>query len=823
MSNNTTSLEAALNITWVCQTMHQVRSRGLFFGDNPFHFPAPVLMAQLIVSASLSLLIHAILTPLGESAFISMMLTGFFLGPSVWGHNNEILKALYPLKSFYINETFAFLGCLLFMFVVGAKMDMSMLIRAGKKAEVIGFLSFLVPLTFNLTTASFLAKRNPNSGPVPPNLLYHMAAFQSVSSFHVITCLLADLNLLNSELGQLAVSSSMVSGTCSWVMVIFIFIARQDNFVSTTAMMWTYLSSLFLLLLVILVLRPIMYVMIRNTPEGKPIREGYILIIFIMVLVMALSGEVCGQHFLLGPVVLGLAVPDGPPLGTAIVQRLESFVTWILLPSYFVYSVAGVNVFSVDCSIVTSVATLGLTSFMGKVVAVIVPSMYFKIPLMDALSLGLVMSSQGITDVMMLQQARLLFILDDQTYSFMVAAIVVVTGVLTPLIKLLYQPSKRLKSSWKRGIQHTTQNMELRMLVCIYHPECTPSLISILEMSNPATKSPICCYVIHLMELAGRLSPILVHHRRGTISSQAQSSSHIVNAFRFYEEQNPGGNLSVNLFTAISPFNTVHEEVHRISLEKRASMLVLPFHRQWKIHGFEDDPKVRSVNRHILHKSPCSVGVYVDRGTLQRCLIQTATALLCSIGVIFIQGRDDREALAYAMRMGEKPSVGVTLVHVVETDYQPTTVNSCVDFELDYQLVCDFKIATVARRHHVYMEENVSDSVEMVNVIRRCENWFDLILVGRHHDRESVIYKGLAEWNSEFPELGFVGDILVASDSQCQASVLVVQQQRLDMSADYGGSYDRGSVTDDAMSTVTGASSTIANPWRPNKVRSGKL
>ncbi|CAN0903869.1 Cation/H(+) antiporter 15 [Linum grandiflorum] len=828
-ADNKATLEQALNITWVCQSMIHSRSRGLFFGDNPFHFPAPVLMAQLIVSASLSLIIQAILTPLGESAFISMMLAGFTLGPSVWGHNSKFITTLYPLKSFYINETFAFLGCLLFMFVVGAKMDMSMVRRAGKKAEVIGFLTFLVPLSLNLVVANFLANPTADIDPVNPNLIYYMAVLQSVSSFHVITCLLADLKLLNSELGQLAVSSSMISGTCSWVVVIVIFTARQAGFVSKSAMLWTYFSTLFLFLMVIFVMKPIMYLMVRNTPEGKPMKESYILIIFIMLLVMALAGEVCGQHFLIGPVVLGLAVPDGPPLGTAVVNRLESFVSWILLPSYFVYSVAGVNVFTVHSKIVSVVIALGITSFVGKLLAVVLPSLFFKIPPLDALSLGLIMSSQGITDVMLLQQARLLFLLDDQTYSFMVAAIVLVTGILTPVIKLLYQPSKRQTSSWRRSIQNTTLNMELRLLVCIYDPDSTPSLISILEISKPSTKCPVCCYVIHLMEMEGRLSPLLVHHRHGRISSQARSSSHIINAFRSYEDIT--SSVSFTFYTAVSPFNTIHEEVHRLAMAKRTSMLILPFHRQWKVHGFEDDPKARSVNRHILHKSPCSVGVFVDRGTLEKCLIEmaatdsstsskTKTEVMCSIGMIFIQGRDDREALAYAMRMGEKANVGVTLVHIIETDYQPSTVNSVVDLQLDCQIISDFKIATVSKKHHVYKEENVKDSVEMVSVVRRFENVFHIIIVGRHHDRESIIYRGLMDWNYEFPELGFLGDMLVASDCQCRVSVLVVQQQRLEW---VGGEVaEMGSVSDDAMSTITG-SNNVSKPWKHGQVWPAKM
>ncbi|CAN1754090.1 Cation/H(+) antiporter 15 [Linum perenne] len=730
MEDNKASLEQSLNITWVCQSMTNTRSRGLFFGDNPFHFPAPVLMAQLIVSASLSLIIQAILTPLGESAFISMMLAGFALGPSLWGYNSKFITTLYPLKRVK---------------------------RAGKKAEVIGFLTFIVPLTLTLIAANFLASRTSNVDPVNPYLVYYMAVLQSASSFHVITCLLADLKLLNSELGQLAVSSSMISGTCSWVLVVVIFTARQAGFVSNSAMAWTYFSTLFLFLFVFFVMKPVMYLMVKNTPEGKPVKEGYILIVFVMVLGVALCGEVCGQHFLIGPMILGLAVPDGPPLGTAVVNRLESFVSWILLPSYFVYSVA-----------VCPVVTLGLTSFVGKLMAVVLPSLYFKIPPVDALSLGLIMSSQGITDVMLLQQARLVFLLDDQTYSFMVAAIVIITGTLTPVIKLLYQPSKR----------------------------------------HPQTKSPICCYVIHLMEMAGRLSPLLVHHKHGNISSQARNSSHMINAFRSYEDIRNG--VSFTFYTAISPFNTIHEEVHRIAMEKRTSMLILPFHRQWKVHGFEDDPKARLVNRHILHKSPCSVGVLIDRGTVEA----NTDTLMCSIGVIFIQGRDDREALAYAMRMGEKPNVGVTLVHIIETGYQPSTVNSVVDLQLDYQMISDFKIATVARKHHTYMEENVKDSVGMVGVIRRFENWFDMVVVGRHHDRESIIYRGLIDWNSEFPELGFMGDMLVASDCKCRVTVLVVQQQRLGW---VGGEVaEMGSSSDDAMSTVT--SSNVGKPWKPSQV-----
>ena len=52
----------------------------------------------------------------------------------------------------------------------------------------------------------------------------------------------------------------------------------------------------------------------------------------------SLLGEITGLHYMLGPMILGLAVPDGWPLGSAIIDKLESFVSLILLPTCYVLS-----------------------------------------------------------------------------------------------------------------------------------------------------------------------------------------------------------------------------------------------------------------------------------------------------------------------------------------------------------------------------------------------------------------------------------------------------------------------------------------------------
>ncbi|XVF68436.1 hypothetical protein PTKIN_Ptkin11bG0002600 [Pterospermum kingtungense] len=650
-----------------------------------------------------------------------------------------------------------------------------MIKRTGKKSVIIGLLSFLVPITLNTIVATIL-KHYLKLEPDLHKSLFYIAAFLSLNSFHVVVCLLADMNLLNSELGRLATSSSLVSGTLSWCWVIITFTIVQGKVEGkSNTVIWKFLSVCCLVMVIVYILRPVMLTIVRHTTEGKSVKEGHIMVIFIMILGCLFVSEAIGNHMILGPVLLGMATPEGPPLGSALVTKLDSYVSNILLPSYFVLTGNTINILRVHWQSVVIIEFLAFCNFVGKLSATILPSLYCKMPPLDALSLGLIMSAQGITDVMIIQHAMGLTLLDQESFTIMSISLVLMTGIIAPLVKFLYKPCKRYISHRRRTIQHAHPDTELRMLAGIYCQYHTPSIINLLELSNPTAKRPICFYVVHLLELIGRSTPLLItHHRDRKSSVQMQSSERLINAFRLYEESNEDG-VVVNLYTAVSPYITMHDEICSLALEKRVSLVIVPFHKQWSPKAeLEELPRaVRSVNQQILQNAPCSVGILVDRGTLSGASTMSSKSLY-NIGMIFVEGPDDREALAYVMRMGEQPNTSITVIRLVDSN--KTREEGNADQILDERIVNEFKIAPVGKKHHVYKEEYVCDSVETVRVIRSIENCYDLILVGRRHDSNSSFFMGLNEWN-EFPELGFVGDMLVSSDSGCLVSVLVMQQQ----------------------------------------------
>ncbi|XP_058744705.1 cation/H(+) antiporter 15-like [Vicia villosa] len=760
---------------WICeQVSKNPRSRGIFFSDNPFSYTLPVLFVQISLVSSLTAVLQFLLQPIGETRFFPQMLAGMMLGPSVIGQSAFLQKWLFPPKTFYISKTIAFFGGMMFMFLIGVKIDLSIVAKSGKKAWAIGILSFFVPLLFSSVVFFVAREAIPPDHPLYNSLISITFIF-SCGSFHVTTIHLADLKLLNSEMGRLAISSSMVSGTIS-LMVVSAVITHENIFsIEDKTANLMGLSLLVMITFIVCVLRPIMCWMIRQTPEGRQMKESYILSVFLMLIGCAFFSEVIGQHVLILPIILGIAVPEGPPLGSALTDRLDTLVSHIFLPLYFLYGGSRFNIFLIDGQTFVIVQVIAIVASFGKIVGTILPSIYWKMPMTDVLALGLLMSAQGITQLIYLQNG-LNITIDEQSYGNALIALTWLTGVTTPFVKFLYDPSKRyLSLNRRRTIEQSTQDIELRLMACIHSQETTPSIINLLEISNPSLENPICFYVLHLLQLRGRSTPVFVDHQSTSKKNHSQKnySEHIINAFRSYEQQK-SNNVVVKLYTSISPYETMHDEICMQVAEKRVCLLIVPFHRQWKSNGItESTHPIRALNLQLLRTAPCSVGILIERGTLN-ISHPIANAAFYSVGIVFIEGNDDREALAYAMRMANNPIVRVTLVRIME----PRKKNkNLINKDPDGDLIHRFKVDCIQIKRHDYKEEVVRDSVEMINVLRSFEGCFDLVLVGRRHASESCLFSGLNYWN-EYPELGPIGDMLVASDSTFDGSVMVIQQQK---------------------------------------------
>lgn len=305
------------------------------------------------------------------------------------------------VESQKIIGTLSILGYTLYMFLTGVKMDMGMISTTGRKALCLGILCLLTPLIFGMAVAVFCSNVLYKEAPYFP----YLAVTHSVTPFPVIASLLNDLKILNSELGRLALSSALVSDLCSIFLVTVTILARTgDEVQAKSPRAWVdFVSAPVFVLFVVYILRPAMFWMIAQTPEGRPVKNVYIYSIILGLLFSGWLSNLFGQYVIFGAFIFGLAVPDGPPLGSALVEKLDSLVSVILMPIFMATCAMRLDVISIfnyEGSEVLMNFVLMLVSVFSKIGACFVPLVYYcKMPANDALALGLIMCSKGTVNV----------------------------------------------------------------------------------------------------------------------------------------------------------------------------------------------------------------------------------------------------------------------------------------------------------------------------------------------------------------------------------------------------------------------------------------
>lgn len=311
---------------------------------------------------------------------------------------------------------------------------------------------------------------------------------------------------------------------------------------------------------------------------------------------------------------------------------------------------------------------------------------------------------------------------------------------------------------------------ELRILACLHKTYQVSAMKDVLDLCGPTTEHPIIVEALHLIELVGRTSPIFIsnHIHRKVSGSHKSYSDDVILGFDLYEHDNIGA-VTANTYTAISPPSLMHEDVCQLALDRVASIVILPFHLRWSSDGGieSDDKNIRVLNCKVLETAPCSIGILVSPSSIQgKSFIRLA--------MIFLGGRDDREALCLAKRATRNAKVNLVVYHLAVEDNLPN-----MEYILDDEVLKDITNPQSNMANISYHRVLVNDGPETSTVLRRIVDEHDFFIVGRRHELESPQTKGLSEW-SEFPELGAIGDLLASSDFESKVGVLVVQQQARD-------------------------------------------
>ena len=267
----------------------------------------------------------------------------------------------------------------------------------------------------------------------------------------------------------------------------------------------------------------------------------------------------------------------------------------------------------------------------------------------------------------------------------MVLMAIFTTFMTTPLVLAVYKPGKSItKGTFKnQTVEETNQsNKPLRLMFCFHSIMNIPTIVNLIEASRGTNrKESLSVYAMHLMELSERSSAILMAHkvRKNGLpfwnkdKPGTSSSDMVVVAFEAFRRLS---RVSVRPMTAISAISTIHEDICQSAERKSVGMVILPFHKHVRLDRTWETTRndYRWINKKVMDESPCSVAILVDRGLGGTTRVASSDFSL-AITVLFFGGNDDREALAFAVRMAEHPGITLTVVRFIPSEeFKPENV-----------------------------------------------------------------------------------------------------------------------------------------------------
>ncbi|XP_043697434.1 cation/H(+) antiporter 18-like [Telopea speciosissima] len=770
----------------VCPAPIAATSNGVFQGNNPLDYSLPLVILQICLVITVSRTLAYFLGPLRQPRVIAEIIGGVLLGPSALGRNMSYLNSVFPSSSLTILDTLANLGLMFFLFLVGVELDPKSLRKTGKKALAIAAAGIIFPFALGIGS-SFVLLQTISKGINTLPFVVFMGVSLSITAFPVLARILAELKLLTTDVGRMAVSAAAINDVVAWILLALA-IALSTTGHSPIIAVWVLLSGCGFLICAILILPPLFKWMARRCQEGEPVDELYICATLALVLAAGFITDAIGIHCLFGAFVVGFLVPKDGPFASALVEKVEDFASSLFLPLFFVSSGLKTNVATIQGAQSWALLVLVIvTACAGKIVGTIVVSLLCRVPWREAVALGVLMNSKGLIELIVLNIGRQRQVLNEQTFTIMVLMALFTTFITTPLLVAVYKPARRATmNDYKHRTIERKKNSstQFRILTCFHSSINIPTLINLIEVSRGTDRQQgLCVYSMHLKELSERPSAILVVNkaRKNGLpfwnKGQRQvNSDHVVIAFEAFQQLS---RVSIRPMTAISSMSTIHEDICTSAENKRVAMIILPFHKHQRVDGSMETTRndFRWVNQRVLEHARCSVGILVDRGFGGTTHV-SASEVSSSIIVLFFGGCDDREALAYGARMAEHPGISLTVLRfLMESEPEVVGIEKIEKLDSgncskDDEYLAEFqqKIQTEnSIKYEVKMVRNAAEAIAMIRELSRS----DLFVVGRKPEGKVA---EILDVKSDIPELGPTGSLLASSDFSTTATALIVQQ-----------------------------------------------
>jgi Kef-type K+ transport system membrane component KefB len=264
-----------------------------------------------------------------------------------------------------------------------------------------------------------------------------MGVAMSITAFPVLARILAERNLLRSRMGVMAIACAAVDDVTGWCILAYIVVLIRSS--KTSMPTWVTIGGVVAYVLTMwLAVKPLLSRFDSHFRSKGRLTENAISLMIALALLSAMATEWLGIHLVFGAFLMGAIMPKSEDFVENLRHKMESVTVVVLLPLFFAFSGLRTDIGSVKGTLWLYSLLVIAAAITGKFGGSMLAARMAGIPWRDAVSLGILMNTRGLMELVALNIGLDIGVISRTVFSIMVLMALVTTFMTSPLLEWVY-------------------------------------------------------------------------------------------------------------------------------------------------------------------------------------------------------------------------------------------------------------------------------------------------------------------------------------------------------------------------------------------------
>jgi Kef-type K+ transport system membrane component KefB len=412
----------------------------------------------------LALLLGRVSARLGLTAVTGELCAGILAGPSVLGHVAPRLAGwLLPHAQgqFHLLDAVGQAGVVLLVGVTGMQMDLGLVRRKLRATALVGAGGLVLPLACGAMAALALPAAFVPGRVGRGTLALFLGTAFAVSALPVISRILLDLGLLDSEIGQITIAAATIDDTVGWLLLSACAVMASGHVrpasiaLSLAAVAGTVLATMGA--------PPLFRAAVRLL--GRPADAGPVITLTAALMLLAAAAtEAMNLEAVIGAFACGIAIRASNAIGQDRLASLAAITASFFAPLYFASAGLRTDLTAVARPAVLLAAVLVLAlAFISKLAGAYAGARLCRLPKREAVAIGAGISARGILGIVVAVSGLQLGVLSPAMYTIIVLVAIATSAAAPPMLRWAASPTdaptaeRRSREAARSGLAWTAR------------------------------------------------------------------------------------------------------------------------------------------------------------------------------------------------------------------------------------------------------------------------------------------------------------------------------------------------------------------------------